>query len=43
MGIDINAFRLLIRAKKMSVNFGEVLTIGRQVIQLSNEEAFDFF
>lgn len=38
MGFDTNGASLLIRAKKLNVNFERVLTIGRQGLHLSKEE-----
>ncbi len=41
MGLDINGIKLLLKAKKMDLNFEKVLTIGRQVIQMKERDLKD--
>jgi hypothetical protein len=41
LGLDINGIKLLLKAKKMDLNFEKVLTIGRQVIQMKERDLKD--
>ncbi len=38
MGLDINGVKLLLHAKQLEVNFGKVVTIGRQILYLREKE-----
>lgn len=38
MGLDINGVKLLLHAKQLDVNFNKVVTIGRQILYLREDE-----